>query len=329
MLKRGTMTAAFVAATLSSVIVGSAPAQDWPMRPVTMVVPFAPGSSSDTMGRVIAAKLSELLGQSVVVESISGGAGTIGTSRVAKAQPDGYQVLFATVDTVAIVPAMHKKPPYNGLTDFTSVGLVVEQPIILLVRKDLPANTMAEFVAYAKTNHKKMQFGSSGVGSGSHFACAQLNAALGIDPVHVPYRGGNLAVQDVIAGRPDFVCPLAAAGIGGLQSGSVKAIALLTDEPSALLPELKTAKDQGVPGVSARIWTGFLFPKGTPDFIVKKLNEATLQALNDPATIERLKKIGVTPAPQDQRSPAFLHKFLAAEVDKWATLVKASGVSID
>jgi tripartite-type tricarboxylate transporter receptor subunit TctC len=329
MLKRGTVTALFVAATLNVFVPGSAPAQSWPTRPVTMVVPFAPGSSSDTMGRVIAAKLSDALGQTVVVESISGGGGMIGTSRVAKSPPDGYQFIFASVDSVAIVPTMHKKPLYNSVTDFTPVGLVVEQPIILLARKDLPANTMAEFVTYAKANHSKMQFGSAGVGSGSHFSCAQLNAALGIEPVHVPYRGGNLAVQDVTAGRLDFACPLAAVGMGPLQNGSVKAIALLTDVPSPLFPDVKTAKEQGVPGVSSRFWTGFFYPKDTPNFIVQKLYEATTQALEDKATVERLKTIGVTPVPAEERSPAYLQKFVRTEVDNWAAIIKASGVSIE
>ena len=162
--------------------VAGAAGQSWPQRPVTMVVPFAAGSSSDTVGRVLAIGLSEALGQQVIIETIGGAGGMTGTARVAKAPPDGYQCVFASVDSMAIVPAMYKKPLYNSVTDFTAAGLVVEQPIVLITRKDLPVNTLQEFVAYAKANHGKMQFGSSGVGSGSHFSCAKLNAALGIDP---------------------------------------------------------------------------------------------------------------------------------------------------
>jgi tripartite-type tricarboxylate transporter receptor subunit TctC len=330
MLMRGAISVLLFAAGLAGILVpGTVSAQSWPTRPVTMVVPFAPGSSSDTVGRVIAAKLSDLLTQPVVVESVSGGGGMIGTSRVAKSPPDGYQFVFASVDSMAIVPSMHKKPLYNSVTDFAAAGLVVEQPIVLLVRKDLPANTMAEFVAYAKANHRSMQFGSAGVGSGSHFSCAQLSAALGIEPVHVPYRGGNLAVQDVIAGRLDFACPLAAVGMGALQAGSVKPIALLTDEPSPLFPDVKTAKQQGVAGVSSRFWTGFFYPKDTPEPFVRKLNEVTTQALEDKTILERLKMVGVTPVPPEQRSPAYLQTFVKTEVDTWAAIVKASGVSID
>jgi len=186
--------------------VSAASAQSWPTRPVTMVVPFAAGSSSDTAGRVLAVGLSEALGQQVVIENIGGGGGMTGTARVAKASPDGYQFVFASVDSMAIVPTMHKQPLYNSVTDFTAGGLVVEQPIVLITRKELPVDTLQEFVAYVKANQEKMQFGSSGVGSGSHFSCAKLNAALGVEPTHVPYRGSGLAMQDLVAGRIDYLC---------------------------------------------------------------------------------------------------------------------------
>src|SRR5258707_14598111 len=170
----------------------SAVAETWPTRPVTMVVPFAAGSSSDTAGRVIAVGLSEALGQQVIIENIGGGGGMTGTPRGAKAAPDGYQFVFASVDSMAIVPAMHKTPLYNSVADFTAAGLVVEQPIVLIVRKDLPVDTLQEFAAYAKANHTKMQFGSSGVGSGSHFSCARLNAAIGVEPTHVDRKSKRL-----------------------------------------------------------------------------------------------------------------------------------------
>jgi tripartite-type tricarboxylate transporter receptor subunit TctC len=212
-----------ILATIAAV--GAASAQSWPARAVTMVVPFAAGSSTDTAGRILAAGLSEALGQQVIIENIGGGGGMTGTARVAKATPDGYQFVFASVDSMAIVPAMHKTPPYNSITDFAAAGLVVEQPIVLIARKDLPINTLREFVVYAKANHAKMQFGSSGVGSGSHFSCAKLNAAVGIEPTHVPYRGSGLAMQDLIGGRIDYFCALGAAAMGPLEAGNAKAMA--------------------------------------------------------------------------------------------------------
>jgi tripartite-type tricarboxylate transporter receptor subunit TctC len=190
------------------VTIGPASAQPWPNRPVTVVVPFAAGSSTDTAARILSAGMSEALGQQVIVENTAGAAGMTGTIRVARAAPDGYQLLFGTVDTMAIAPALQKVPPYDSINDFTAAGLVVEQPVVLIVRADLPIKSLADFAAYAKANHAKMQFGSAGVGSGSHFSCAKLNAALGIDPIHVPYRSSGLAAQDLLGGRIDYICAL-------------------------------------------------------------------------------------------------------------------------
>ena len=309
--------------------VGAASAQNWPARPVTMIVPFAAGSSTDTAGRVLAVGLSEALGQQVIIENVGGGGGMTGTARVAKAPPDGYQFVFASVDSMAIVPAMHKAPLYNSVADFTAAGLVVEQPIVLITRTDLPVNTLREFVAYAKANHARMQFGSSGVGSGSHFSCAKLNAALGIEPTHVPYRGSGLAMQDLIGGRIDYFCALGAAAMGPLEAGNAKAIALLTSERSDLFPALRTLKEQGIPGVDSSFWTASFFPKDTPDAIVQKLYDATTHALNSPVTIERLKKAGVAPIAPELRTPAYLRTFIGREVDNWAAMIKASGVPIE
>jgi tripartite-type tricarboxylate transporter receptor subunit TctC len=310
-------------------VVGAASAQSWPTRPVTMVVPFAAGSSTDTAGRLLAVGISEALGQQVIVENIGGGGGMTGTARVAKATPDGYQFVFASVDSMAIVPAMHKTPLYNSVTDFTAAGLVVEQPIVLIVRPDLPVNTLQEFATYAKANHAKMQFGSSGVGSGSHFSCAKLNAAIGIEPTHVPYRGSGLAMQDLIGGRIDYFCALGAAAMGPLEAGNAKAIAVLTSERSDLFPALRTSKELGIPGVESYFWTAFFFPKDTPDAIVHKLYDATTQTLKSPLMIGRLRQTGVAPIAPELRTPAYLKTFIGREVDTWAAMVRASGIPIE
>jgi len=320
----------FALSTLATIaMVGAAFAQSWPMRAVTMVVPFAAGSSTDTAGRLLAAGISEVLGQQVIVENIGGAGGMTGTARVAKAVPDGYQFVFASVDSMAIVPAMHKTPLYNSVTDFTAAGLVVEQPIVLITRPDLPVNTLQEFVAYAKANHTKMQFGSSGVGSGSHFSCARLNAAVGIAPTHVPYRGSGLAMQDLIGGRIDYFCALGAAAMGPLEAGNAKAIALLTSEHSDLFPALRTSKELGIPGVDSYFWTAFFFPKDTPDTIVQKLYDATTHTLKSPTMVERLKKTGVVPIAPELRTPGYLKTFIGKEVNNWAAMVRASGVPIE
>jgi tripartite-type tricarboxylate transporter receptor subunit TctC len=324
-----TIVLSLVTAVTALCAAQAAAADNWPSRPITMVVPFAAGSSSDTAGRVLAARMSEVLGQQVIVENTSGAGGMTGTARVAKAPPDGYQFVFASVDSMAIVPTMNKRPLYNSATDFAAVGLVVEQPIVLITRKDLPVSSLQEFVAYAKANHKQMQFGSSGVGSGSHFSCAQLNAKIGIEPQHIPYRGSGLAMQDLIAGRIDYFCALGAAAMGPLESGQARAMALLTNERSDLFPSLQTASEQGIPGVDSYFWTAFFFPKDTPAPIVQKLYEATNETLKTPLTVDRLKRAGVTAIKPELRTPAYLQTFVGTEVDKWAAMIKASGITIE
>jgi tripartite-type tricarboxylate transporter receptor subunit TctC len=294
-----------------------------------MVVPFAAGSASDTVGRVLTARLSEILGQSVVVENVGGAGGTIGTARVAKATPDGYQFTFGGVDTFAMSRALYKKLPYDPVADFTPVAMVAEQPIILVARKDLAAKDFREFVAYMKANPGKLQYGSAGVGSGSHLGCAQLLAAAGVEALHVPYRGSAPAMQDVIAGRIDFICALGAAAIPQIESDTVRPLAILSKERSPLLPSLATASEQGLKDFDAPFWSGFFVPKGTPDAVVKKLQAAAVEMMNTPGMADKLIKVGTTFVPAERRSSAYLKTFLGSEIDKWAVLIKASGVTLD
>jgi tripartite-type tricarboxylate transporter receptor subunit TctC len=197
-------------------------AQDWPIRPVTMVYPFAAGSAADVLGRLFASRLSELLGQTVVFENVGGAGGMIGSNRVAKAAPDGYQFVLGGTFMV-LNQALYKNPLYNATTDFAPVVLIVEQPVVLIARKDFPANDLSEFIAYARANQAKMQYGSGGVGSMPHLACELLNAAIGINTTHVPYRGGGPMMPDLIAGRIDYNCSLAALAIPQIESKTVKA----------------------------------------------------------------------------------------------------------
>lgn len=307
----------------------SASAQNWPDRPVSMVVPFAAGSASDTVGRILTAKLSELLGHQVVVENMGGAGGTIGTGRAAKAAPDGYQFIMGGIDTFAMSKALYKKLPYDPVGDFIPVALVAEQPIILLARKDLPVKDLREFIVYGKGNPGKMQYGSAGVGSGSHLGCAQLLAAAGVDAVHVPYRGSAPAMQDVIAGRIDFICGLGAAALPQIESNSVRPLAILSKQRSALLPDLASASEQGLKDFDAPFWSGFFVPKGTPDTVIKKLHSAAADMMNSPAVAAQLKKVGTTFVAADRRSPDYLKKFLDDEIEKWGVVIKASGVTLD
>jgi len=304
-------------------------AQNWPTRPVTMVVPFAAGSASDTVGRILGARLAEVLAQQVIIENVGGAGGMTGVARVAKGAPDGYQFVLGGIDTFAQNQTLYKKPLYNASTDFAPIALMVEQPLVLVERNDLPIANLQEFIAYAKANQARMQYGSAGVGSGSHLACAQLNAAIGVDITHVPYRGSPPAMQDLIAGRIDYFCALAAAAMPQLTSNSMKAIAVMTRSRSPLLPNLASAHEQGLTNFDSYFWSGFFVPKDTPAAVVQRLHAAAIETMNTPSVAERLKGVGVTIVAPDRRSPDYLKRFVASEIGKWAAIIKASGVSLD
>ncbi len=303
--------------------------QDWPTRPVTMVVPFAAGGAFDVMGRVFTPRLSEGLGQQVIVENIGAAAGIVGTNRVAKAAPDGYTFLLGSVGTHAYNPTLYKKLPYNPATDFAPVALFAEQPMVLITRKDFPAGNLQEFIAYAKANGAKLQYGSAGVGSTTHLGCALLNAAAGIDTTHVPYRGGGPVMADLIAGQVHYMCSNSAGALPQIASGTLKGIALLARSRSSLLPSLATAHEQGLVDFEAITWNAFFLPKGTPAAIVKKLNDAVIEAMNAPAVKDRMQELGVDLVAPDRRSPGYLQKFVESEIAKWAGPIKAAGISMD
>jgi len=305
----------------------AASAQDWPTRAVTVVVPYAAGGPIDTLARILAARLSEILGQQVVVENIPGAGGMTGSSRVAKAAPDGYTVLLSGSAVLAINQSLYKKPLYNAVTDFEHVALFADSARVVIARKDLPANTLAEFVAYAKANQARMQFGSAGVGSGMHVCAVLLNAAMGTRITHVPYRGSAPAMQDLIGGRIDFVAEQISTALPQIQSNTVKAIATLGLERAPGLEQLPTAQEQGLPGLDCGSWSSLSFPKGTPDEIVRHLAKAVNEAVETPATRERFKGIGVTIPPPERRTPEYLAKFVPSEIERWAAPIKASGAS--
>ena len=320
---------AFGLALLVTAVSAGAPAmaQNWPARSLTLVVPFAAGGGADIMGRVVAARLSELLGQQVIVENVGGAGGMSGASRVAKAAPDGYEFVLGSVGTHAQSQSIYKKPLYNAATDFAPVALIAELPLVLVVRKDLPANNLQEFMAYTKANQAKMQYGSAGTGSADHLACVLLDSAMGVNVTHVPYRGGQPAMQDLIAGRIDYICNIITTAAPQIQAGLVKAIAVTTKQRSALLPDLPTAQEQGLKDFEAYSWDAIFLPKGTPDAIVRKLNAATIETMNTPIIQQRLKEIGAAVVSPERRSSEYLAKFVPAEIAKWAGPIKAAGVS--
>lgn len=317
--------AATLAATLA--LTGMARAQDYPTRPITMVIPFAAGGPTDVLGRIMAQGMGEALGQTVIVENVGGAGGMTGGRRVADARPDGYSILLGTVGTQAQGQTLYAKPLYNSVTDFTPVVLVADVPIALLVRKDLPAKDLKEFVAYAKANASKMQFGSAGAGSATHLGCVVLNTAMGTDITHVPYKGTGPAMQDLVAGRIDYMCEIISTAKPQIDGGSVRALAIMTKDRSPVLPNLPTTIEQGL-NVEAYTWNAFFLPKGAPADVVKKLHDATVKAMDNPTVKERLQGLGAMVVAPDRRSPEYLASFVKSEIEKWAAPIKASGVSV-
>ena len=318
-----------IAAMLEILAPLCAHAETWPSRPMTMVVPYAAGGTADPVARVLAAGLSQVLGQQVIVENVGGGGGTVGTNRVAKAMPDGYQFVFGSVGSLAQSQALYKHPPYRTLTDFAPVALVAEQPVVLVGRKDLPVRDLQEFIAYTRANQAKMQYGSPGASSGNQLACMLLNAAIKVNVTHVPYRGGGPAMQDLIAGRTDYQCLNDVLAKPLIDSGSIKPIAVLTRARSPNLPDLASAQEQGLPEFDVSGWFALALPKAAPEAIVRKLNQATLAALDSPTLQEQMKKIGGNVVAPDRRSTEYLGKFLESEIARWAEIIKANGLTLD
>ena len=307
----------------------AAHAQDYPTRAITLMVPFAPGGGIDASARLQAQRLSEMLHVPIVVENNGAAAGMAGSARVANASPDGYTILIGNTGTHVYSQALYKKPLYNSLTDFTPVGLMTESPRILLARKDLPVNGLQEFIAYARQNQAKMQFGSAGVGSGTHLPCALLNMTIGVDITHIPYRGAGLVMQDLIGGRIDYMCDTIQTGAVQARGGAVKAIAVMSSKRVPIIPDLPTTGEQGLAGVEATVWNAFFLPRGTPEPIVRRLNAAVSEMLDDPDMRKRLEDLGLSIVPPEQRSPEYLTKLLPQEIERWGTVIRAAHISAD
>jgi tripartite-type tricarboxylate transporter receptor subunit TctC len=307
---------------MAALIAATAPAaaQTYPTRPITLIVPFAAGGAQDVLGRLVAQRMSEILGQQIVIENVGGAGGVNGVKRVADAQPSGYTMGIGSVGTHAHNQSLYKKPHYDAVTDFAPIGLIAETPVTLIMRKDLPPNDFREFVAYARTNQANMQFGSGGAGSSSHVGCVVLNHLIGINVTHVPYRGSSLATQDLLAGRLDYMCEQLVSSKPQVQAGNVKAIANLSKERSPIMPDLPTAFEQGI-DVQAYAWTALFLPKRSPDAIV--------QTLHTPAIRTRIQEIGSAVVSDERMTPQYLADFVKSEIERWAGPIKASGVSMD
>ena len=325
------MTAMFrivsmLVAVVCATVALPAAAQPYPSKPVKLVVPFPPGGSLDNAARLIAQKLTETWGQSVVVENKPGAGGNIGADMVAKSPPDGYTILLGALSTHAVNPSLYRTMPYDAAKDFAPITLVAITPNVRVVNASSPVQTVKEFFAYTKANPGKLSFGSGSIGSGGHLAGELYKVETGTDSVHVPFKGGAPATQALLAGDTQFMFDNLANAMAQVKGGKLRALAVTTAKRSPLAPDLPTMAEAGLPGFDISTWFGLFAPAGTPKDIVAKWNADVTRILNSPDVRARFIADGAEPSPS---SPEQFSQFIAAELTKYARIVKASGAKVD
>ena len=308
---------AVAAATLAQ----SALAAQWPERPVRMLVGFAPGGGTDATSRALAPKLTELLGQQVIVDNRPGATGNIATDITAKANPDGYTILMGTIAALAINPSLYEKLPFDPVKDLLPVTRAVDSTNVLVLHPSVPAKSVKELIALAKS--KSLNCGSSGVGGAGHLALELFNLQTGVKMTHVPYKGGGPAMIDLLGGNIQLIFATAASAVGHIKSGKIRALAVTTLKRSPLVPDLPTVAETGLKGFEANNWYGVLVPAKTPRAIIMRLNKDLTTALTTPAIKELLFKQGLDVAPE---SPEAFGAYIKSENVKWAKVIKAAGL---
>jgi tripartite-type tricarboxylate transporter receptor subunit TctC len=317
--------AAIVACGLSLNATSPVAAQSYPSHPITMVVPYPPGGPLDAVGRIVAEGMKDTLRQPVVILNISGASGSIGTGHVARAAPDGYTVGLGSWPTHVLNAAVYNLS-YDVLTDFEPVGLVTTQPVLIVARKSLPASNLRELISWLKANPNKATAGGAGAGSANHIAALFFQKETGTQLQFVPYRGGALAMQDLLAGHIDLIFDLAASALPQVRAGAIKAYAVMARGRLPTVPEVPTVDEAGLPGLYVSLWFGLWAPKGTPKEIISTLNTALRHSLADPNLSKRLADLGQTLPGLEQQTPESLEALQKAEIATWWPIVKAADI---
>ena len=297
-------------------------AQSYPARNIIMIVPFPPGGPSDIVARIMAEGMTRHLGQQVVIENVGGAGGTIGATRAAQAAPDGYTVFAASMGTIIAAPTFYPNLKYDSNKDFAPIGMSANAPAAVSIKKDIPVKNLKEFVVWAKKNGADVKQAHGGVGGTSHMACVLFNQVVGIKPTLVAYRGMGPGMNDLMGGHIDIACEQAVVMTSAILGDKVRGIVVAGDKRLAAIPDVPTAKEAGVPGFNLNIWSGIFAPKGTPKEAMNKLADALNKTLDEPATAEKLGKLGGTVPPKSERGPAFLAKTVAADIPRWAPILK-------
>jgi len=315
-----------MAALLGLVLLaGTARAQNYPERPITLIVPFAAGGASDVSSRIMAESMGKILGQSIVVENVAGAGGATGSLRGKNATPDGYTIGFGHMGTHAASVATNPKLPYDPRKDFDYLGVHLTTPNMIIVRKDFPAATLQEFVAWAKANGKKLKMGHNGVGSLSHLTCLLFFQQAGVEPTYVVYRGFGQTINDILSGAIDGTCDLVASVRGHVMGGSVRGFGLAAAQRTPLLPDVPTSIEGGLPGFQAESWLGLYAPKGLPAPILAKLREAAVKALDDPMVQQKFQDIGGSVPPPADRGGQRMLEIVNRDVERWMEVARKAG----
>jgi tripartite-type tricarboxylate transporter receptor subunit TctC len=301
-------------------------AQGYPSKPLHLIVPFPPGGPTDIVGRLVAQKLAEGLGQPVVVENRAGAGGTVGSAEAAKARPDGYTLLYGSTSTLAIAPSVYAKLPYDPHSAFAPISLVSRGAIIAAINAQVPASTLKEFIELAKARPGKLNYGSAGSGTPPHLAAELFKSVAGVELVHVPYKGGAASISDLAGGQVQAIFEGLPSLAPHIKSGKVRALAITGSQRDAALPDVPTFAEAGLPRYDAYFWSGLVAPAGTPPEAIGKLNQLLVQALKAADVREALTRQGLEPA---GTTPEEFRAFIASEIDKWGRVAKASGAKLD
>ncbi|MFC7737956.1 tripartite tricarboxylate transporter substrate-binding protein [Roseomonas sp. GCM10028921] len=305
---------------------GTTPA--FPTRPITLVIPFAAGGPTDIVGRLLAETMAQGLGQPVVVENTTGAGGTLGAQRVATARPDGYTVLLHHIG-MGVIPTMYRRLAYDPVNGFDPLGLVTEVPMTLVARKDIPASSLADLVAFMRAQGDRFNLADAGIGSSSALCGALLARAVGARPTVIPFRGTGPAMQEILGGRVDLLCDQTTQTTEYIRAGSVRVFATPSRERIATLPDIPTTTEGGLPGFEVTVWHGLYAPRGTPAPIRARLTGALQAALREPKIVQRFAEIGTAPVSQADATPEAHQRFWTADIAKWKPVIEAAGTYAD
>jgi len=303
-----------------------AQAQSYPVRAITVVVPFPAGGPSDVVARIVTERMGRTLGRQMVIENVAGAGGTLGSARVAAAQPDGYTLLAGSMGSHVAAPVLTPNVKYDSERDFEPIGLTANAPAVIVARKDFPAENLKDFVAYLKENDEKVKQAHGGIGASSHMACLLFNQALGIRPTPVAYRGTAPAMNDLVGGHVDFLCEQSVSVAEQIKVGAVKAYVVSANQRLAMLPDVPSAKEAGI-NYQMSIWAGIFAPKGTPREIITKLAAALDKSLDDSLVRNRLAELGGSIPAKQERTPASFARLVKAEITRWSPILKAASLT--